>query len=212
LRLRSRTRKGDRVFGGSKAAPSEEVFMTGLDALWLPILLSAVIVFLASSIIHMALPWHKSEYPSVPNEDRVIETLRPLAIPPGDYMMPRPSSREEMRSPEFAEKMKKGPVMVLTVMPNGPMSMARNLIFWFLYLAIVSLFAAYVAGRALPAGAQYLRVFRFAGTAAFLGYAVALWQMSIWYRRAWSTTIKATVDGLVYALLTAGTFGWLWPR
>ena len=58
----------------------------------------------------------------------------------------------------------------------------------------------------------YLRVFRFAGATAFIGYAVALWQMSIWYRRAWSTTIKATVDGLIYALLTAGTFGWLWPR
>jgi hypothetical protein len=186
--------------------------MTGLGALWLPILLSAVIVFLASSIIHMASPWHKSDYPRVPNEDSVRDALRPLAIPPGDYMIPRPSSREEMRSPEFAEKMKKGPVMMLTVMPNGPMSMGRNLTFWFLYLAVVSLFAAYVAGRALPVGAQYLRVFRFAGVAAFLGYAVALWQMSIWYRRAWSTTIKATVDGLIYALLTAGTFGWLWPR
>lgn len=186
--------------------------MTGLDALWLPILLSAVIVFLASSLIHMALPWHKSDYPRVPNEDRVMEALRPFAIPPGDYMIPRPSSREAMRSPEFAEKMKKGPVMVLTVMPNGPMSMGKSLGMWFLYLVAVSLFAAYVAGRALPAGAQYLRVFRFAGTAAFLGYAVALWQMSIWYRRAWSTTIKTTVDGLVYALLTAGMFGWLWPR
>ena len=186
--------------------------MTGLGALWLPILLSAVIVFLASSIIHMASPWHKSDYPRVPNEDSVRDALRPLAIPPGDYMIPRPSSREEMRSPEFAEKIKKGPVMMLTVMPNGPMSMGKNLISWFLYSAIVSLFAAYVAGRALPVGSQYLRVFRFAGVTAFLGYAVALWQMSIWYRRAWSTTIKATVDGLIYALLTAGTFGWLWPR
>jgi hypothetical protein len=186
--------------------------MTGLTALWLPILLASVLVFLASSIIHMASPWHKSDYPRVPNEDRVMDALRPLAIPPGDYMVPRPASREDMRSQEFLEKMKKGPVMMLTVMPNGQMSMGRNLGLWFLYLLAVSLFAAYVAGRVLPAGAQYLQVFRFAGTAAFLGYAVALWQMSIWYRRAWSTTIKATVDGLIYALLTAGTFGWLWPR
>jgi hypothetical protein len=57
-----------------------------------------------------------------------------------------------------------------------------------------------------------LRVFRFVGVTAFIGYTVALRQMSIWYRRAWSTTLKATVDGLIYALLTAGTFGWLWPR
>ena len=186
--------------------------MTGLDALWLPILLSSVIVFLVSSGIHMASPWHKSDYPKVPNEDKVMDALRPLAIPPGDYMIPRPSSTQEMRSPAFVEKIKKGPVMILTVWANGPAPIGTSLILWFLYAAVVGLFAAYVAGRALPVGADYLHVFRFAGVSAFLGYSVALWQMSIWYHRAWSTTIKATVDGLIYALLTAGTFGWLWPR
>ncbi len=186
--------------------------MTGLSALWLPILLSAVFVFVASSLIHMASPWHKSDYPKMPNEDRVMDALRPLAIPPGDYFVPRPSGRDEMRSPAFAEKMKKGPVIVMTVIPSGPTSMARNLVLWFLYTAVVGLFAAYISGRALPPGTPYLRVFRFAGATAFIGYSAALWQMSIWYRRAWTTTIKATVDGLIYALLTAGTFGWLWPR
>ncbi len=67
-------------------------------------------------------------------------------------------------------------------------------------------------GRALGPGANYLHVFRFAGATAFLGYAGALSQMSIWYRRAWSLTIKSSFDGLIYGLLTAGTFGWLWPR
>ena len=186
--------------------------MTELHTLWLPILLSSVIVFVVSSIIHMALPWHKSDYPKVPNEDKVMDALRPLAIPPGDYMIPRPSSRQDLRSPEFAEKIKKGPVMMITVMPSGQMSMGRNLVLWFLYSVVVGILAAYIAGRALPAGATYLSVFRFAGATAFIGYSVALWQMSIWYRRAWSTTIKATVDGLIYGLLTAGTFGWLWPR
>ena len=186
--------------------------MTGLHSLWLPILLSSVIVFLVSSIIHMALPWHKSDYPKVPNEDKVMDALRPFAIPPGDYMIPRPASAQDMRSPEFLEKRRKGPVMVLTVLPSGPPSMGSYLALWFLYSAVVGLLAAYVAGRALPVGAPYLHVFRFVGATAFIGYSVALWQMSIWYRRAWLTTIKATVDGLIYALLTAGTFGWLWPR
>ncbi len=186
--------------------------MTGLAMLWLPILLSSLLVFIVSSLIHMFTPWHKGDYTKVPNEDRVMDALRPLAIPPGDYMVPRASSRQEMRSPEFADKMKQGPVLMLTVMPSGPTSMGKNLVLWFLYSAAVGLFAAYVAGRALPVGAAYLHVFRFAGVTAFVGYSVALWQMSIWYRRAWSTTIKATVDGLIYALLTAGTFGWLWPR
>lgn len=186
--------------------------MTPLSALALPVLLSAVLVFVVSSIIHMVLPWHKSDYPKVPNEDRVRDALRPLAIPPGDYMVPRPSSTQEMRSPEFLEKMNQGPVMVLTVMPNGPFSMGKNLVLWFVYCAVVGVFAAYVAGSALPPGAPYLRVFQFAGVTAFVGYVLALWQMAIWYRRDWRTTIKATVDGLIYALLTAGTFGWLWPR
>jgi hypothetical protein len=186
--------------------------MTGLRQLWLPIALSAVIVFVVSSIIHMALPWHKNDYPRVPNEDQLRSAVRPLAIPPGDYMVPRPTSREEMRSPEFAAKVNQGPNMVLTVLPNGPWSMKRNLALWFLYAVVVGVFAAYVAGRALPPGSPYLAVFRFVGTTAFIGYSVALWQMSIWYRRSWSITVKATIDGLIYALLTAGTFGWLWPR
>lgn len=185
--------------------------MTGLSALWLPILASSVIVFVASSIVHMAPLWHRTDYPGPPNQDRVMEALRPLAIPPGDYMVPRAASMAETKTPEFVEKMTKGPVMVLTVLPNGPWTMGKNLAQWFAYVLVVSLFAAYVAGRALPPGAQYLDVFRFAGTAAFLSYTVALWQMSIWYNRSWGMTIKSSLDGLIYALLTAGVFGWLWP-
>ena len=186
--------------------------MTPLASLWLPIPLSAVLVFVASSLIHMVMPWHKSDYPRVPNEEGLRAALQPLAIPPGDYMVPRPSSREELRDPKFMEKVNQGPNLVLTVLPNGAWSMGRNLGLWFAYLVIIGLFAAYVASRALPPGTDYMQVFRFAGTAAFLGYAPALWQMSIWYRRAWSMTAKATIDGLIYALLTAGVFGWLWPR
>jgi hypothetical protein len=186
--------------------------MTGLDMLWLPILLSSAIVFAASSAIHMVLPWHKNDYRKAQKEDEVMDALRPLAIPPGDYMVPLPSSMKEMRSPEYTEKFKKGPVLVLTVMPNGPASMVKSLVFWFLYIAVIGILAAYVAGRALGAGAEYRQVFRFAGAVAFIGYSAALWQMSIWYGRSWVTTIKATVDGLLYALLTAAVFGWLWPR
>jgi hypothetical protein len=185
--------------------------VTSLAALWLPILLSAVLVFVVSSLIHMMTPWHRSDYPKLANEDRVMDALRPFAIPHGDYMVPRPSSPEEMRSPAFAEKIKKGPVIMMTVMP-GSLAMGKQLTGWFIYAVVVGFFAAYVASRALPVGSPYLQVFRFVGATAFIGYALALWQMSIWYRRAWLTTIKATVDGLIYALLTAGTFGWLWPR
>lgn len=186
--------------------------MTGLSALIAPILLSAVLVFVASSIIHMLLPWHKSDCPKLPDEEGVRAALRPLAIPPGDYMVPRPASTQDMRSPEFTEKMKQGPVILMTVIPNGPISMRNNLVLWFLYCVGVGIFAAYIAGRALPPGTPYPRVFQMAGAAAFGAYVLALWQMSIWYHRAWSTTLKTSIDGLIYALLTAGTFGWLWPH
>jgi hypothetical protein len=185
--------------------------MTGLSALWLPILVSAVLVFVASSVIHMASPWHKTDFPKMANEDQVLAALRPLGIPPGDYFVPRPQTRDDLRSPAFQEKVKQGPVVLMTVMPGG-ISMGRNMVMWFVYCAVIGFFAAYIAGRALAPGTPYLQVFRFAGATAFIGYAAALWQLSIWYRRAWLTTIKSTVDGLIYALLTAGTFGWLWPR
>ena len=77
---------------------------------------------------------------------------------------------------------------------------------------VVSIFAGYVAGAALPPGSPYLSVFRFVGTVAFVGYCLASWQSSIWYKRSWATNLRLTVDGLIYGLLTAGTFGWLWPK
>jgi len=185
--------------------------MVPILSLWLPILLSAVIVFVVSSIIHMVLPYHRSDFGKLPDEDGVMDALREFNIPPGEYVMPCAGSPKEMKTPEFTAKLGKGPAAFMTVVPSGPPAMGRSLIEWFLYSVVVGILAAYVTGRALGPGAHYLAVFRFAGCTAFIGYAVALWQNSIWYRRAWSTTLKSTFDGLVYALLTAGTFGWLWP-
>ncbi|MBI4456852.1 MAG: hypothetical protein HY644_13275 [Acidobacteria bacterium] len=186
--------------------------MVPVMSLWTPILLSAVIVFAASSIIHMALPYHRTDFGKVPAEDEVMDALRKFGIPPGDYVVPCAGSPKQMKDPDFIDKMKRGPVAFLTVIESGPPSMGTNLALWFFYCVAVGLFAAYMAGRALTPGASYLAVFRFAGCTAFVGYVVALWQNSIWYKRAWSATLKSTFDGLVYALLTAGTFGWLWPR
>jgi hypothetical protein len=186
--------------------------MVSLAALWVPILLSSVIVFVASSVIHMAPLWHRNDFPRMPREEEVLQALRPLAIPPGDYFLPRPGNRDEMRSPGFQEKLAKGPVAVMTVMPNGMFNMTRNLVQWFLFLLVTGVFVAYVTGRALGVGTPYLRVFQIAGATAFIGYSLALCQLSIWYRRSWSLTLKGVFDGLIYAALTAGTFGWLWPH
>ncbi|MBX9929761.1 MAG: hypothetical protein K2X99_12725 [Gemmatimonadaceae bacterium] len=185
--------------------------MTSLTALWLPIFLSAVACFLVSSLIHMFTPWHRAEYPAVPNEEAFRAATRGLDVPPGDYMIPR-TSAAHMNSPEFLAKMNEGPVWILTALRPGPWGMGRNLARWFVYLLVISACAGYVASRALSVGAPYLTVFRFVGVSAFLGYSAALWQMWIWYRRALRTTITSSIDGLIYACVTAGVFGWLWPR
>ncbi len=179
----------------------------------LPIVVAAVLVFIASSIIHMLLPWHKSDFPRLANEDAVLEALRPLGLKPGDYMVPRPARRGELSAPAFQEKIKRGPVAVFTIFPPGGTGMGRTLALWFVYILVVSGFAALVAAvSGLGAEADFQVRFHVVALAAFLSYVAALWQMSIWYRRSWAITVKATVDGFLYALITAGAFVWLWPH
>jgi hypothetical protein len=185
--------------------------MTDLAALWLPLLLAAVFIFIASSIIHMAPLWHKNDYPRLPDEEAARAAIGPLNVPPGDYMLPRCPSMKDYRSPEFRAKLQQGPNWIITVLPKGEQSMASSLALWFLFVVLVCLFAAYVAGHALAPGANYLDVFRFVGTTAFMGFALGDIPQSIWFRRDWGTTFKNMFDGLIYALIAAGTFGWLWP-
>lgn len=184
--------------------------MVEIISLWIPILLSGVFVFLVSAIIHAVLPYHRTDFRKMPFEDEVMAALRRFEIPPGEYEVPYASSSKERGTPEFVEKATRGPAALVTI-ASGPPSMSKLLIYWFLYSVIVSVFAAYIAGRALPPGASFMSVFRFAGSTAFAAYALALWQDSIWYGREWSTTLKSTFDGLIYAVLTGVIFGWLWP-
>jgi hypothetical protein len=186
--------------------------MVPLTALLVPIVLAAVLVFVASSIIHMFTPLHRNDLRRLANENAVMEALRPLTIPPGDYVVPHIGSSANMKNPEVVAKLKRGPILFMTVLPNGVPAMGSSLVQWFLYCVLVSVFAAYVAGRALGPGAEYLAVFRFTSTVAFAGYALALLQNSIWWHRNWRATLIGQFDGLVFALLTGGVFGWLWPR
>lgn len=185
--------------------------MVSIVSLWLPILLSAVVVFILSSIIHMVLKYHSSDFAKLPNEEKLMDDLHKSNIPAGSYMFPFAADQKERNSQEFKDKLNKGPIGILTVSPGGSVNMGSSLIQWFVYCLIVSVFAAYIAGRAVPAGTEYLSVFRFAGATAFAGYSLALMQNSIWYKRSWSVTLKSMFDGLIYALFTGGVFGWLWP-
>jgi hypothetical protein len=185
--------------------------MVPLTMLVLPIVVSAVFVFVVSAIIHMVMPYHRNNYARVPGEDRVLDALRQSDLHQGDYVVPFASTPKEMADPAYLEKVNRGPVAFVTVLPSGPPSMVKPLVLWFVYTLIASLIAAYIASRALTLGVDYLDIFRFTGTAAFAAYVPGLWQLSIWFGRSWSTTFKSSFDGLVYALVTAGVFGWLWP-
>ena len=185
--------------------------MVPLAELWLPIVLAAVFVFVASSVIHMATPIHKGDFAKLPGEEKILEAMRAQGIRPGAYMFPSAGSMKEACSPEMVAKRSVGPVGLLNVIPSGPIRMGKHLAQWFLFCLGVGLFVAYGAGHALARGTEYLPVFRLTGTAAFLGYGLTNVANSIWKGMPWTVTGKSLLDGIVYALVTAGTFGWLWP-
>jgi hypothetical protein len=185
--------------------------MVPLAALWMPIVLSAIFVFIASSIMHMFLPYHRGDYRALPEEEKTLSSLRELGLKRGLYIFPF-SGHKEMNTPAMKEKYKLGPVGMMTVLASEPPPMPKFLGLWFAFCLLIGIFVAYVTGHALEAGTPYGGVFRVAGTVAFMSYGLGRLSDAIWRGQTWSVTIKEVIDGLVYGLLTAGTFGWLWPR
>jgi hypothetical protein len=185
--------------------------MVSLTSLWLPILLSAVLVFIASSVVHMILKYHKSDYDKTPQEDAILTALQ--GVPPGEYILPYMRGPEDSKDAAIMAKVNRGPRALVRVMSGSMAESFRNaLIGWFIYSLVVGVFAAYLTSRAHGPGTAYLEVFRFAGTTAFLGYGLATAQESVWFSRRWSNTLRSMFDALMYGLLTGGVFGWLWPK
>lgn len=185
--------------------------MVTLTALWLPIVLSAVAVFFTSSIIHMVLKYHQSDYGSMPGEENVLAAMGKENVGPGHYYIPHCVDPKEFANEETKAKFERGPVAWVTVVPSGVPSMGKPLVSWFVHTLVISIIVAYLTGRTTAAGTDYLHVFRIAGTAAFLGYAGSVASESIWKGMPWSISAKHIFDGLLYSLVTAGFFGWLWP-
>lgn len=186
--------------------------MVSLLSLAVPVVVAAVLVFLASAVIHMVMTHHRNDFSRLPNEDDVLATFRKANVPAGDYVAPYCDSPQSMKEPAYLENMKRGPGLVVTVWPSATFNMGATLAQWFLYVLIVSIFTGYVLSRVFAPGADYMTVFRIGGTVAFMGYALAMPQANIWYQKGWGSTFRSMCDGLLYGLLTAGTFGWLWPR
>lgn len=183
--------------------------MIPLTTLWLPILLSAVFVFIASSILWMALPfWHRPDYQALPNERSVLDAL--TSAKTGQYMVPHIDGSK--LSAEEREAVMKQPMAFLVLRNPGRFSFPAALLTYFVYTLVMSVLIAYIGAVTLQPGTHYLTVFRVIGTAGILTYSFGNVTDSIWYGKPWSSTIKYIIDGIIYGLLIAGTFGWLWPR
>lgn len=180
-----------------------------LISLWLPIVVSAVIVFLASSAVWMVLQYHNSDWRKLPDEDSARAALKGTA--PGQYSVPNATSSAERKNPEWQEKYREGPAAMLVVFPHGSLAMGKQMFQWIIYCLAISFMVAYISSFTVAAGAHYLQVFRVAATVAVLAYAGAAPTNAIWFGHTWSATLKDVLDGVIYGLLTAGVFGWLWP-
>ena len=188
--------------------------MEFVGQLWLPILLSAVFVFIMSSIVWTLLPHHKNEFQPAPNTDGIQAALKGAA--PGTYMFPMHADPKQRRSKEAMQKYAEGPSGLLTLMAPGPMNMGKMMAQSLVLNLVVSFFTAYVAGHVLamggPTAPNYLTVFRVVGTIGFMAYGFGPLFESVWFGKPWGSQALNLFDSLLYGLLTAGTFGWLWPR
>jgi len=174
-----------------------------------PILLSTGLVFVASSVIHMVLQIHNPDYRAFGNEDEVRAAINKGSPGPGQYILPHCTDPKEGAKPEMVAKFEEGPVAVLFLKPTGQMQLGPFLLKWVGYVLVVSAVVGYVALAAFDERPEYLAMFQITGVTAWLAYSWAGPADAIWMGKPWKVTFKFMVDGLVYALLTAGSFAWL---
>ncbi len=185
--------------------------MQFLTTLWLPILVCGLAVFVVSALAWTVMPHHKKEFRSLPNDDAVLGAIRGGNPAPGLYMTPWFGSQEARTSADGKAKLAAGPMAFITVMPGGDRSMGPMMAQSLLVNIVVATFVAYLAFHTLPAGADYLTVFRVTGTATFMACGLGHLPDSVWFGRPWSSYLLGAFDALLYGLIAGGVFGWLWP-
>src|SRR5262245_31383469 len=107
-------------------------------SLWMPVLASAVAVFIVSSILHMVLRYHRADHKQLSGEDAIREVLGKQNLAPGVYMTPYCNDTKETSTPAMQEKFKKGPVAIVSVLPNGMPAMGKLLGLWFGFCVLAS--------------------------------------------------------------------------
>jgi hypothetical protein len=196
--------------GARGAGPWEEVSAMPFGSLWIPVLASAVAVFVASSLLHMFLKYHQADHRPLPAEDAVRDALGRADLAPGVYMTPH-CTHQQMKDPAMLAKFQKGPVAIITALPKGMPNMGKHLGLWFGLCFLVSFSAAYVARHTLQPGAPGMLVMQITGVVAFAGYNYGQLSDTIWKGQPWPNTLRHLLDGAIYAVITAILFKALWP-
>jgi len=186
--------------------------MVALSQLWIPILLAAVSVFVASSLSLGVFTWHNSDYLNLGNEDEVRAALRATSAAPGQYMLPYCLGAEAMKDPEMQKKWQEGPTGFLLMRGPGMPGMGATLGMWFAVTLVVAGLVGYLACSTLPAGASFGAVCRVAGVATFLAYGFGGVINAIWGAKPWGSAAKEVLDAFIYSVASACAFAWLWPR
>ena len=184
--------------------------MSILD-LWQPVLLGSFSAWIASALIHMALKYHNSDYKELQNEDAVRSALRSARPGLGVHSVPYCIDMGQLQEEAMQAKFREGPVALVTVLPSGLPNMGKLVGQQLLHFVLGCALVAYCATLALSPGADYMTVFRFVATVTFLTFSWAVVPFSIWYGHSWSSAAKYLLDALIYGLLVAGCFAWLWP-
>ena len=182
-----------------------------ISELWLVVLLAGVFCWVASALIHMLIKYHNADYQELANEDEVSAALRASSPAPGLYSMPFCIDMNAMGEEAMQNKFAKGPVVMISVFPNGMPQMGKLLGQQVLFFIIGSALVAYLASLALLAGADNMTVFRHVFVASFLAYGWGQIPHSIWMGQPWSNCVRYLMDSVIYAVVTAATFAWLWP-
>ena len=186
--------------------------MTPFTSLLLPVVLAAIAVFIVSMLVHMAMPWHKSDYANVPDHDAAVAAIESLDLPPGDYAVPNARLPGGGRNPNFVADFERGPTFQMTMIPAGGMHMGKYTASWFGFMFLVAAIAAWVTGSIVPPGGSARAVFHYSAIITACSYGFGGWTQSIWYFRKWSTAFKGTFDAILYGLATGAVFMWMWPK
>ena len=187
--------------------------MEFIDSLWLPILLSAVAVWIASIVLGLPFFHHKTDWIGLPKgqEDALASFLRTSDVRPGNYLFPDFRTREAMESERVKKALNDGPVGHLSLWPT-PLGMGGKMAATFVVYLIVNTLIAYLTRVAIPGPASFARVFQVAGAAGVLAYGFAHLPSAIWWGAYRRTIVANVIDGMIYGCITGAIFAWRWPQ